>query len=95
MICGGLMKELESFHAQTAAAARGGPAINFTQGILQAIGFKEFAPVLTAKAEGKEVTDALLAECVDDMKLQTRRFVFFTPVPSHVHLHIRLHFVRS
>lgn len=44
------------------------------RGILQAIGFKEFAPYLAARSAKDPSADTLLASCVDTMKQRTRRY---------------------
>mgnify|MGYP002403311456 CR=1 FL=1 len=86
----GLMAELEAFwrqlHAAQPAGLMNNGQLDYTRGILQAIGFKEFEPYLlqqcadaepTAKrlrASEEEEPENVLAVCVEQMKRATRRY---------------------
>ena len=49
---------------------------DYTKGILQAIGFKEFAPYLELSEKEKKTPhgEALLASCIEDVERSTRRY---------------------
>lgn len=78
MIAAGLMDELTHFHGQCIASqcedsTNEDVQLDFTQGILQAIGFKEFLPYLSAK-DPLDQSAEVLEDCIANMKLHTRRY---------------------
>jgi tRNA dimethylallyltransferase len=79
MLTAGLLPELEAFHSRCSesgeSASESESAAEPGRGIMQAIGFKEFAPYLAARVAGDpSAADALLSSCVDTMKLRTRQY---------------------
>ena len=73
MIQRGMLGEIQEF--RSLLRAQGHP-FDFTKGILQAIGFKEFAPYLDLpEAERGEVAgQELLQECVREVERSTRKY---------------------
>lgn len=88
MVKQGLITEIRKFHEQFVIPY--GEKVDYTKGILQTIGFKEFLPYLTEYDEKEDailesyfgrVEDgeppaslALLNTCLDELKLVTRRY---------------------
>jgi tRNA A37 N6-isopentenylltransferase MiaA len=92
MVTDGLLAELQAFHSllhqgknayQARAASPVEPthcSLDFSRGILQSIGFKEFQPYfsllhqagITPAAAAAE--SPVLAACISNMKLNTRRY---------------------
>ena len=70
----GMLKELEDYHAHY-NSTRGAPA-DYTVGIFQSIGFKEFHRYLTMTGEEKESDEGreALSAGVKQMKLATRQY---------------------
>lgn len=88
MVEAGLLRELRQLRAllREHFADKGGVPEGFTSGLLQAIGYKEFAPYLDlvddgegdgvgeGEGEGEGEARAVLAECVERLKRVTRRY---------------------
>ncbi|KAJ2357517.1 tRNA dimethylallyltransferase, mitochondrial [Coemansia sp. RSA 2618] len=79
MMARGMFAEIEQLARDIAdpCALGGSAADDFTVGLKQAIGFREFQPYLQAKAEGNpepSELDALKAAGIVDMKTATRRY---------------------
>lgn len=67
----GLLHELESFHSEySVKRTEHGLKPDYTQGIFQAIGFKEFHEYLMLPPEKR--TEKLFSKCVHNMKVRTR-----------------------
>lgn len=74
MLAQGLLAELEAFQARMAAASPDGE-LDYTRGLLQAIGFKEFREYMAAGDDCAPADKARLLEAgVADMKRATRRY---------------------
>lgn len=87
MVQQGLLAEIRNFHDQFVKPY--GKELDYTKGILQTIGFKEFEPYLTKydQTEDRILEDffkgvsseapaslSVLTECLDELKLVTRRY---------------------
>lgn len=87
MVQQGLLTEIRSFHEQFVKPY--GAELDYTKGILQTIGFKEFEPYLNKfnRTDDKTLDDyfkgisveapaslSALIECLDELKLATRRY---------------------
>ena len=67
----GLLQELNAFHSHyDHKMSEHGLKADYTQGIFQAIGFKEFHEYLRLPCDKR--SDKLLRKCVEEMKLRTR-----------------------
>lgn len=77
MIADGLINELLQFHKDyNEKRMQEGKEFDYSHGIFQSIGFKEFHPYLTASEEFRASPEGetLLAKCIEDMKYATRRY---------------------
>ncbi|BET03257.1 IPP transferase [Nesidiocoris tenuis] len=74
----GLVQELLDFHNtyNEERLKNMDKSVAYTQGIFQSIGFKEFHPYLTLKAEERDTDSGkqLLEKGIEDLKLVTRRY---------------------
>lgn len=76
MLDTGLMAEITEMHEYLESRLRLGEPVDFTRGIWQSIGFKEFQPYLEAsraEAHSPELAD-LKVNCLASMKTATRRY---------------------
>lgn len=76
MLDAGLMDEITEMDAYMKSTLQAGETGDFTKGIWQSIGFKEFQPYLKALDDGLEgpQLDKLKLECVEKMKTATRGY---------------------
>lgn len=75
MVAHGLLPELRTFYTEFNKLSH---HTDYTKGILQTIGFKEFIPYLEqiadASQDSSELAQALLQQCLAQLKLVTRRY---------------------
>ncbi|XP_065348951.1 tRNA dimethylallyltransferase isoform X2 [Cloeon dipterum] len=77
MIEKGLLQELLDFHSKYNAERLSSEAeADYTKGIFQSIGFKEFHPYLIMDEAQRETEESkkLLEKCIAEMKMATRRY---------------------
>lgn len=76
MLDTGLMDEITEMNTYLQSKTQDEETVDFTRGIWQSIGFKEFQPYLDALREeaGQEEVAAVKFKCLEDMKTATRRY---------------------
>ncbi|KAF3760159.1 tRNA isopentenyltransferase [Cryphonectria parasitica EP155] len=76
MLEAGLMDEIAKMNNYLQSTLQAAESVDFTRGIWQSIGFKEFQPYLRAVENGMDGPDleSLKLECLEKMKTATRRY---------------------
>jgi len=73
MVANGLLKEVDWIAKKYKEANK---VMDYTKGVCQSIGLKEFAPYLVCKEQGRSDDELrqVISECVEQLKTNTRRY---------------------